>query len=104
MKSKNELSNEIKNTIGFFDVNKRCNNCLIYKNLKSTTHYENNSQCLYSLLEYTKKYNKTIYNNLKTKLSSNCIYFFPCDSSNEMFEKAVKVILSVLNINYLDIE
>lgn len=104
MKSKKELSNEIKNNIGIFDVNKRCDDCLIYKHQKSNINANGISQCLYSLLEYLKKYNETIYNELKTKLSINDIYFFPCDSSDELFEKAVKVILSVLNTNNLDIE
>lgn len=104
MKSKKELSNEIKNTIGIFDVNKRCDDCLIYKHLKSIINADGISNCLYSLLEYVKKYNETMYNELKTKLSINDIYFFPCNSSGELFEKAVKVILSVLNTNSLDIE
>lgn len=104
MKSKKELSNEIKNNIGIFDVNKRCDDCLIYKHQKSNIAADGISQCLYSLLEYVKKYNETLHNELKIKLSINDICFFPCDSSDDMFDKAVEVILSVLNTNNLDIE
>jgi hypothetical protein len=104
MKSKKELVNEIKNNIGIFDYNKRCDDCLIYKHQKSNIAADGISQCLYSLLEYVKKYNETLYNELKIKLSINDICFFPCDSLNDMFDKAVEVILSVLNTNNLDIE
>jgi hypothetical protein len=108
MKSKKELVNEIKDIIGIYDFNKRCDDCLIYKHQKYFyKDLDGFSQCLYNLLEYVKKYNETLYNELKIKLSINGIHFFPCDSSDKRFDKAVEVILNVLNVlntNELDIE